>query len=759
MTTVDRVRVMYVVPDLRIGGAERHVTTLMPNLDERRFETAVVCIGEEGALFSDLAGSRTKAVALHRTKREAVRALLELIRQMRAFAPDVVITRGYNAETLGRIAARLTRVPRVVVWAHSAADGDSRSVINRLTDRVLDRVTDAYFGVAERQTDHLVDDLGYPRAKIRVIYNGVDPGTFDTGDDRSAVYDIGIRAEDKVVGILAALRPEKDHATFLRAARIVADRVPDAKFLIVGDGPERAAIKDFVDELGMRDRVVMAGSRTDVPKILQAIDVFVLSSYTVECFPMALLEAMAAGRPAVCTAVGGLPEMVHGGVTGYLVPPEDPVALADRLVDLLSDGSLAKQMGHAARLRVEEMFSLRTSVTAAERELLALVEPQRRSRPVRLAAVLDLTYVGGAEVLLLNLFKRLDPAVVSPRLICLREAGPLADEFRSAGVDVEVLHRSGRFDMRTLPRLIRSFRRMRTDAVLVTHHHRAALALGRIAARLARVPVNIVAAHDMDLVSVGSRVLPKWAVNTLALSDALVLLSPSQGAYLCTHEGVGRGVASSTREVVIPNGIELPAVPGSDDICAARKSLGLRETDFAVGIVARLSHQKAHEVLFHAVARCVDSVPNLRLVVIGDGERASELRELATEIGIASRTAFLGTRRDIRELLAGLDVACLSSVHEGVPIALIEAMAAGVPVVATHCGAINDIVEDGEQGYVVPVGDVDAFADRLATLAHSESLRRQLGKNGRARVEREMRIDITARGYEHLLEELVARKR
>ena len=117
------------------------------------------------------------------------------------------------------------------------------------------------------------------------------------------------------------------------------------------------------------ERVVLAGSRSDVPDLLRAIDVFVLSSYTIECFPIALLEAMAAGRPAVCTAVGGVPEIIDEPQTGYLVPPRDPGALADRLVHILSDPELAHRMGRAARARVEAQFSLRASVAATERAL------------------------------------------------------------------------------------------------------------------------------------------------------------------------------------------------------------------------------------------------------------------------------------------------------------------------------------------------------------------------------------------------------
>jgi glycosyltransferase involved in cell wall biosynthesis len=759
VTRSKRIRVMYVVPDLGIGGAERHVTRLMPNLDRARFETAVVCIGREGELFGDLAGSGTRAVALHRSKRQAVGALRDLTREMRKFAPDVVITRGYSAETLGRIAAWLTHVPHNIVWVRNHGDLEPRGAVHRIADRVLDRVTSAYFGLAQAQIEYMVNDLKYSPDKIRVIHNGVDPDGFQWTDDRSAVSDFGIGESDKVVGILAALRPEKDHATFLRAARSVVDRVPETKFLVVGEGPMRPEIEGLIHELDLDERVVLAGSRSDIPDILRAIDVFVLSSYSVECFPNALLEAMAAGRPAVCTAVGGVPEILDEPETGYLVPPHDPDALADRLVHVLSDSELAHRMGRAARARVEALFSLRSSVAAAEHALDELVRTgQHPDRPVRLTVVLDLTFVGGAEVLLLNLFKHFDPQVVVPRLVCLRDAGPLADDFRAAGFDVEVLGRSGRFDFRTVPRLVRSFRATHTDAVLVTHHHRAALALGRIAARAARVPVNIVAAHNMDLTSVGRRVLPRWAVDTLAFSDALVLLSPSQGEYLHREEGVGQRLSGTTREVVIPNGIQLPASPTAADRLRARMMLGVADTDFVVGIVARLSAQKAHEVLFEAIAACAASVPQVRLVVIGGGDRETELRDLVRELGIDSRTTFLGIRRDVPDLLPGLDVACLSSVHEGVPITLIEAMAAGLPIVATDCGSVRDMVEDGEQGFVVPVGDVENFADRLQRLAHDEPLRTQLGKSGRARVESEFQIQNTARRYEELLTDMLARK-
>jgi glycosyltransferase involved in cell wall biosynthesis len=371
-----RIRVMYVVPDLREGGAERHVTTLMPRLDRARFETAVVCIGDEGKLYPDLEATGTRAIALHRTKRQALAAMRDLMREMRDFLPDIVITRGYNAEMLGRIAARLVGVPHTVVWVHNHGDVTPRGAVRRMADRLLGNVTSAYFGLANAQVGYLADDLKYSRDKIRVIHNGVDPDRFAWSDDRASVASLGIRDPDNVVGILAALRPEKDHGTFLRAARLVVDRLPNTKFLIVGEGPMRPEIERLTEELGLGGHIILTGSRSDVGDLLQAMDVFVLCSNTVECFPMALLEAMAAGRPAVCSEVGAIPEIVVDAVTGFLVPQQDPASLARRVVQVLSDSALAGRMGRAARARVETEFSLRQSVEVAQQELQNLLTPR-----------------------------------------------------------------------------------------------------------------------------------------------------------------------------------------------------------------------------------------------------------------------------------------------------------------------------------------------------------------------------------------------
>lgn len=371
------IRLLFVIPDLRFGGAERHLATLLPNLDRAKFAPSVICIGDEGELFAEVAEAGVYAEALHTGgKRNALRALNRLVSHMRRVRPDVVFVQGYNAEMLGRIAALMARVKHSVVWVHDVGDIERRSLVRDLAGRALMSSTSRHFGVAEAQRRYIVDGLHCPADRVRIIHNGVDPALFSVEDDRGYLTEFGIEADDLVVGIVAALRPEKDHATLLRATLILLRDLPKAKVLVVGDGPERARLEDLCTHLGISENVVFSGSRSDVGRILPALDVVVLSSVT-ECFPLSVLEAMACARPVVCSDVGGIGEMVHDGVTGCLVPPRDPGALSDRLKDLLTDTGLAHRMGEAGRRRVECEFTLARSVVAIEGAIEEIVGRDR----------------------------------------------------------------------------------------------------------------------------------------------------------------------------------------------------------------------------------------------------------------------------------------------------------------------------------------------------------------------------------------------
>lgn len=373
-------RVLFVVPSLTVGGAERHLVRVLPRLDPARFTPRVVCIKERGPMAAPLEDEGVDVVSLDRGGRELHLALRELVREARAFRADAIVTRGFNAEVLGALAAKAARVPRVVVWKHNCGEVRSRRR-ERVMSRLVDRLTHSYFGVAYGQVPYLVNDLGIRGEKVRIIRNGVDPAEFTparrAGRGGEAARELGIGDDDLVVGILAVLREEKDHATFLRAGRMIVDREPRARLLIVGDGPLRGPLEALAAELDLGERAVFAGMRSDVDEMLRIVDVVVLSSYTIECLPFAVLEAMGAGLPAVCTAIGGLPELIEDDETGYLVPPKDPRGLAEAVLRVIRDEGRRAAMGDAARRRLEQHFTLDRSVAETQRVLEEVIASPR----------------------------------------------------------------------------------------------------------------------------------------------------------------------------------------------------------------------------------------------------------------------------------------------------------------------------------------------------------------------------------------------
>ncbi|MDT7741807.1 MAG: hypothetical protein QOE59_885, partial [Actinomycetota bacterium] len=681
--------------------------------------------------------------ALHRRKKAAVLAALDLWRLMRRERPALVVTRGYNAEALGRIVALILGIP-AATWVHESRSIRPRSAARRLLDRLLNPRCAGVLALVETQRPHLLR-LQWREDQIRIAPPGVTAPVVTAG--RAEVRaGLGVALDAELVVIVARMRPEKDHATLLRAFAEVRRVRPRAQLLVVGDGVLREELERLVAELGLDRDVVYVGLRSEVGDLLAAADVAALSSRK-ECAPQSLLEAMAVGVPVVATAVGGIPEMVEQATTGLLVPPGDPGALAEALIALLGDPVRRSALADAARREVTRRFDAATAVRHAERQLSGLARP-----PARLTVVLNGVGRGGAEMALLNLVRALDPALVTTRMICLHRGGELADPFRAAGCPVEVVGRRAR-DPRTLLTLISRLRRD-ADVVLVVSYHANAMTLSRIAARLTGTP-DIVTVHTMGPNPPAGRCLPRHVVATLGLCRALVVLAASQADYLRRAEGVGTRPWRSAPQHVIPNGV--PSTPGPDPaaVTVARRELGFGADDVVVGTVGRLVPEKDHAMLLRAFARLVADHPRARLVIVGGGPREAALRELAAALGVADRVVLTGMRTDVGDLLPAVDVFALSSLQEAAPMAVVEAMHAGLPVVATSCGAVADLVTDGKDGFVVPVGDDVALAERLAALVEDSVARATLGAHARDHAVTEFSDLVMAERYERLIAELI----
>ncbi len=351
--------VMFAITSMPVGGAETLLVELVRRMDRQRFLPEVCCLKQPGPLGEVLQAEVPLWSRLLAHKYD-LRVLPRLVRLLRRRRTDAVITVGTGGDKMfwGRLAAWLAGVPVICSALHSTGLPDRVERLNRL----LEPITDAFIAVARPHAQFLAEHEGCPARKVRVIPNGVDVERFRPMPPSTALRD-AVRLPDKapVAAIVAALRPEKNHRLFLQAAAAVLEQMPQARFLIVGDGPQRQALEHAAIELGIAPAVRFLGTRRDIPEILALCDVFVLSSH-MEANPVSILEAAACGKPVVATRVGSVPETVRDGKTGYLVPPGDAPALADRILRLFRSPAAARAMGQAGRQTVVKLWSIQNMV-------------------------------------------------------------------------------------------------------------------------------------------------------------------------------------------------------------------------------------------------------------------------------------------------------------------------------------------------------------------------------------------------------------
>lgn len=354
------------------------VIRLLPALDPARFQVSLICTGEQGELFGELVTAGVEARALNTSgKANAAKSLYLVSQHIKRSKPDVIVTQGEGTTLIARMAAILNGVEHRVLWKHNSIH--KTGLAHRIADRMMIPSTSIFLGVVETQRNYLSEDCHYPTRKIRIIRNGVDPGSFSVESQRGALEEFGFEPDSQVVGMVARLYPLKDHETLIYAARIVLEAVPGAQFLIIGDGPRRPELAQLCREVGIENSVHFTGLRNDIGRLVSALDVLVLSSHS-ESLPVAVLEAMACGRPVVCTDVGGVAELVEHGTSGYLVEHRNPEMLAKHIIGLLQDADLRHRMGAEGRKRVEAEFDLRRCVAAMEELFAGLEETTKKRR-------------------------------------------------------------------------------------------------------------------------------------------------------------------------------------------------------------------------------------------------------------------------------------------------------------------------------------------------------------------------------------------
>lgn len=361
------------IDSLAVGGAEDFATQLSVHLDPERFQR-VLCVSrwsDESAqtpgviqAVDELEASGVELMALDRpreaqpgeplwTRVATLPAWRALLRRLRG-GVDVLHAHKFGSNVWGSVLGTLARTP--VVVAHEQTWSYQGQPLRRFLDReLIGRRADAFVCVSELDRRRMIEIERIDPEKIVVIRNAVPAPPAPTGHDVRA--ELSIADGTPVIGAVCRLYPQKALDVFLRAAKIVAESVPALRGVIAGDGPERSRLEALARELGLDRSFVFLGRRDDVPDVLAALDIAVLSS-DFEGTPLALMECMEAGLPIVATRVGGVPEMIEDGVHGVLVEPQDPAALAGEIKALIADPHRARTLGDNARARRREEFAI-----------------------------------------------------------------------------------------------------------------------------------------------------------------------------------------------------------------------------------------------------------------------------------------------------------------------------------------------------------------------------------------------------------------
>lgn len=688
---------------------------------------------------------------------------------------------------VGGIAARVgasVGLPVAVGLARGGRFGDAWAALaSPERDRALAalRRVDRVVAPTDQTAAEARDLLGVAPGRILQVADGVDLRRHRPRP----------RPDDGAAGpprllVLGRLGPAERVDVLLQACVRLRDALGDLELTVAGSGPLRRALEAEAVELGLSRRVRFVGRRGDDRPLLRSATALAVPS-EIDAASDVLLAAMATAVPIVATAVAGTPERVRDGVEALLVPPGDPAALADALQRVVAAPALARRLGEAGRRRAEERHDLeavvdrhvellgdlrraarapgsarrllragaraglrtgrdgvRSSVTRAVDGVRRRVAPE--GPPPRGVAVLlrDIDVRGPTEEQALRLVDRL--AAAGHRVIVLSCTPGLAGRPDGAWVEADrggvTVYRVPLVAFESIGATLLYRHRAEWSAVYALQLDMVVIGarLGEVLGAPVAVKLDRGGPHG-DVATIGS-LPPTERERVLAALGACHLVCQSDEI---AAEARSLGLAPE-RLVRIPNGVDVDAVAAAP---AVRPTRGEPTVLFR----GALTHAKGVDLLLHAFAEASEGAPLAELLLAGAGPQADELRHLADRLGVAGRVHFLGRREDGWGLVRGATVFALPSRSEGLSSSLLEALAAGTPVVASAIPPNAEVLAGGA-GVLVPPDDVDAFAHALGELLRQPDLRARLAARGRARVREAFSLQRTVEAYSALFARL-----
>lgn len=360
-------RILHVCETATIGGAEAVFFDVVRSLHSQRFESRALLMAD-GWLRDRLEQQGIPVRVFKSTRSFDVAYIWRLVRHLRSQSIQLVHSHLPDANAYSSIAGFLARVPVLATYHGLSHSWDETSWKDFAKMRITGGLARQVVAVSEDLKSGLCTRAGMDASKIRVVSNGIDLGPHDQNIDRSRKRnEIGVENDEFTIGMVALMRPVKNHVALIRAAAQVISAIPNTRVILIGkeDPVIKQSLVAEARELGIFERVLFLGHREDVPALLKTLDVFVLCSHS-EGHPLATLEAMGSGVPVVVTAVGGHVELIQHGRNGYLTPPGDADSLALHIIKVKRDPGAAKSMAKRASEEVRAKYTLATMVAHYE---------------------------------------------------------------------------------------------------------------------------------------------------------------------------------------------------------------------------------------------------------------------------------------------------------------------------------------------------------------------------------------------------------
>jgi sugar transferase (PEP-CTERM/EpsH1 system associated) len=353
-----KINVMHILPSLEIGGMENGVVNLVNGMDKNVFRPFVCCLEREGPLKEKL---RRDVTVLNLRQKEGIRFLLpfQLSVLFKKHGISIVHTHNFYTSLYGIIGARIAHVPVIIHGEHGMLMQQKKR--RKIIAGLLIRGTDCVTTVSEELEGFLVNSMGISKNRVVTIKNGVELAKFENSNCESLRSSLGLQVENLVIGSVGRMVPVKDHVSLISAFAQVNRIIPNTKLLLIGDGPLHGQLERAAKDSGVFEKTRFLGERSDIHDLLELMDVFVSASLS-EGMSNVILEAMASKLPVVATQVGNNPQLISDGITGRLVPAQQPATLAKAIVDVLSDAKKAKTMGKSGYEFVKQNFSLEKMV-------------------------------------------------------------------------------------------------------------------------------------------------------------------------------------------------------------------------------------------------------------------------------------------------------------------------------------------------------------------------------------------------------------